>query len=98
VLEVPALGGACETCSMSLCVLEQMRVEKSSSGPIKRGAQLGAIGYIGLRSILCVDITQSRYHHHLIEFNLFSQYCSFGVKQQSLNHSLFEEIPLNALI
>ena len=54
----PALGSAglnvipCETCSGLLCVLEQPRVNNSSTRPLKRGVQLGAIGQTGLRPVL----------------------------------------------
>ena len=42
----------CETCSVLLCVPEQQSVDNSSAGPLKRGAQLGAISPIGLRPAL----------------------------------------------
>ena len=39
-------------CRNVLCVLDKTRVDYPSAGPLRRGAQLGAIGLIGLKPAL----------------------------------------------
>jgi hypothetical protein len=47
----------CKTCSVLLYVLEQPRVDNSSTWPLTRGAQLVAIGLIALKPALNVRTT-----------------------------------------
>ena len=57
-----ALGGAgpnavlCKTCSVFLSVLEQLRVDNSSTVPLKSWTQLEAVGRIDLKAVPHVPV------------------------------------------
>ena len=68
-------------CSVLLCVLEQLRVDNSIVGPIKRWAQLGAISPICLRSVLAVDIGFCRLTTVRSNQRLCNCYCCFSYQE-----------------